>query len=283
MRITELWRFPVKSMQGERLDRAELTERGLTGDRSFAVIDGDTGKVASAKNPRKWGGLLECTARLEGDGVVITLPDGGSVHSGDGDVDQALSAVLGRTVTLASVPPDHAQFEEVWPDVDGLAPAEFIERTAGGRDDDGLPVSSLPIAMASPAGTFFDLAPLHLLTSATLSHLASLVPSSSFDVRRYRPNVLIDGADGGFTENGWTGSTVALGSTARANVTLPTMRCVMTTLAQPGLPRDPATLQGIARHNRVEITGLGTWACAGAYAGVAAIGPLAVGDAVSVV
>src|SRR5204863_8669805 len=123
------------------------------------------------------------------------------------------------------------------------------------------------------AGTFFDLAVLHMMTSATLDQLRSLNPAATFDVRRYRPNLLIETDDGaGFVENEWSGRTVELGSEARATVTIPTMRCVITTLEQEELPRDRETLRTIAEHNRVDIPGYGVWACAGAYADVAATG-----------
>jgi uncharacterized protein YcbX len=108
-RVTELWRYPVKSMQGERLDGADVTEAGVVGDRAWAVVDGETGKVASAKHPRKWARLLECRASLadgSGGGVRVELPDGTLVGSEDLDkASAALSSFLGRDVALASLAP----------------------------------------------------------------------------------------------------------------------------------------------------------------------------------
>lgn len=285
--VQSLWRFPVKSMQGEPLDEAQLTEVGIPGDRTYAVVDELTGKVASAKHPRKWAALLGCSARWSADPqvgeepppVVITLPDGSEVASDDATVHSQLSALLDRPVRLTSSAPEQRTMEEVWPSIEGLAPAEFIEHTTVDSED-GDPVSDITMAMAAPPGTFFDLATLHLVTTSTLARLAELQPGSSFDVRRYRPNIVVDTPDPGFVENDWPGQVLQIGD-ARIAVAIPTMRCIMTTMAQPGLPRDVATLQAIARHNRLEIAGLGTWACAGVYAGVAAGGRLVTGAEVS--
>ena len=287
--VAALWRFPVKSMKGEQLQAADVTAGGTVGDRAYAVIDVETGKVASAKHPRKWGRLLECEAEFVEQPVAgspvpavrIGLPDGATVRSDESGVDEALSALLGRPVTLTSAAPDRGTLEEVWPDIEGLAPAEFIEQTAiaGGRRDET--VSDIAIGLAAPEGTFYDLAVLHLLTTATLQALVGFYPEGRFDVLRYRPNVLIETDEAGFVENDWPGRTVEFGAGMQASVSIPTMRCVMTTLAQDDLPRDPELLRTIARHNRIEIAGLGHWACAGVYAGVQVAGSVRVGDPVT--
>ena len=286
MNVIELWRFPVKSMLGERRERVSVTAGGVLGDRAWAVIDTADGKVASAKNPRKWRNLLECRAEYLGEpqpGVVapvrITLPDGHSVTSDDPTVDATLSAFVGRDVTLASAVPQGALFEETWPDVEGMAPTEFIDSTRA-RVDEGESVSDLALALAAP-GSFFDLAPVHLVTTSSLTELQTRQPSSQFDVRRFRPNFVIDGAAAGFVENAWVGANIVLGE-ATVNVMMPTMRCVMTTLAQEELPDDRGVLRAAASHNRVEISGLGTWACVGAYCGVVAAGEVCAGDPVTV-
>ena len=280
--VEEIWRYPVKSMAGEQLASVEVTERGLEGDRVFAVVDAADHKVASAKHPRKWAVLLACRARWAGGGrAEITLPDGSSVASDDPGVHEALSGVVGRPVRLESAVPAGSVFEEVWPEIPGLAPAEIIDATNIGTTEDGERVSQFDLAMGAPAGTFFDVAQLHVLTRATLDHLAALAPDADFDVRRYRPNFLVGGAGSdGFVENDWPGRTLGLGSLT-AKVSIPVMRCVMTTLAQDALAEDRRTLRTIAAHNRIEIPGLGTWACAGVYADVVAGGAVAVGDGVS--
>src|SRR6202046_5849712 len=107
--VATLWRYPVKSMQGEELNAADITGVGLLGDRQFAVLDPATGKVAGAKNPRKWGNFLEFRAAYveppqpgsELPAVRLTLPDGTSVTGGQADLPKIISAVLGREVTFA--------------------------------------------------------------------------------------------------------------------------------------------------------------------------------------
>jgi MOSC domain-containing protein len=295
-RVADIFRFPVKSMQGEQPERAAVTPGGLVGDRGYAVVDAADGKVASAKNPAKWSALLACRARFAVEPrpdeplpvAVVTLPDGSEVASDDPAVHGAISAVVGRDARLTSEPLDVPMLEEVWPDIDGLAPDEFIQSTRVGENEAGEVVSGIRMGALARAGTFVDVSPLHLLTTATLGRLGELAPEASFDPRRYRPNVLVDvdpegGAPAdGFVENDWVGAQVALGDELVAAVTMATMRCVMTTLAHDDLAVDRATLRTIARHNRVAIPNLGTWACAGVYAAVTAPGTVAVGDPVQV-
>jgi uncharacterized protein len=286
MVVTALYRYPVKSMLGESLDRCRIDERGLVGDRAYALVDVETGTVASAKVPRLWGGLLgfsaRCTAEPGRAGpppVEVTFPDGSVHHSDDADIDDALSAAIGRGVRLISTPPEGAGFEEVWPEIDGLAPEAIIAGTRVRNEETGESVSRFDLAAMAPQPAFVDLAVLHLLTTATLDRLRELAPGATFDVRRYRPNIVLDADGGGFVENGWPGRAIAFAGGAAATASIPTMRCVMTTLAQGDLPRDPDTLRAVAKHNRVEIPGLGTWACAGVYADVTVAGEVAVGEA----
>lgn len=286
--VSEIRRYPVKSMLGEDLDECPVGPAGMAGDRAYAVIDGRDGQVASAKNPRKWGALLHFGAAFVEEPVfgqppppvVITFPDGRRLASDDPGIDAALSEALGRPVHLAAEAPAGRTFEEVWPDIEGLAPQEFIERTTVGHEDSGEPVSSIELGMAAPPGTFFDLSVLHVMTTATLRALGAADPGADFDVRRYRPNVLVAEEGGTFSENDWVGRRVAIGDSLQIRVTLPTMRCVMTTLAQDGLGPDRRTLRAIAAHNRIDIPGLGTWACAGVYADVLTGGRVRVGDPV---
>lgn len=286
--VAEIWRYPVKSMAGERLDEATIGPAGIPGDRAYALIDAQDGKVASAKNPRKWGALLHFNASFVEPPVPgqaapsarITLPDGRMYRSDDADIDRHLSDAVGRPVRLAASAPEDRSFEEVWPDIEGMAPAEFIEQTTTGRDESGEPVSSIDLGMLAPKGTFFDLTVLHLITTATLAALSRTAPEADFDVRRYRPNLLIDGAPPGFPDNSWPGHTLPIGRDLRVSVVMATMRCVMTTLAQPGLPQDRRTLRALTAANRIELPGLGHWACAGVYADVEQPGTVRVGDEV---
>lgn len=285
--IAELWYYPVKSMAGETVETCVVDRRGVVGDRGYAVVDRSDGKVASAKHPRKWAPLLHARARYvepPSSGaplppVTVTFPDGSSVRSDEARADSAISAYIGRDVALTSVVPEVATFEEVWPDIEGLAPAEFIAGTASGRTSDGEAVSTIKLASVAP-GTFLDVAPVHVLSEATLDELRRLEPGAGYDRRRYRPNIVLSVPGRGFVENAWVGSSLRVGD-AELTVLLATMRCVMTTLSQPDLPGDRRTLQGIARHNRVEIPGLGSWACAGVYGRVEGEAVLTVGDSVA--
>jgi uncharacterized protein YcbX len=282
-RVVGMWRYPVKSMLGEALSECEIGPAGVLGDRAYALIDRDSGVVASAKNPRKWARLLGCQAAwVDASVVEITLTDGARARTDDPAVDAVLSKELGREIHLASTAPDDRAFEEVWPDIDGLAPETVIVGTNVGTEETGERVSRFPLGAAAPPGTFFDLSVLHIMTTATLAHLRELNPTADFDVRRYRPNLLVEtDTRPGFVENGWVGRTLGLGDTAQVQVTMPTMRCVMTTLAQQGLPADRESLRTIASNNRIDIPGLGTWACAGVYGDVAAPGTLRLGDEVA--
>jgi uncharacterized protein len=284
MRVDQLWRFPVKSLLGERVEEVTVTERGVAGDRQWALVGGDDGKVVSAKNPRKWRRTLELSAAFDDAAgqVAITFPDGRVVRSDEAGTDEALSDFLGRPVRLASTAPPGATFEESWPDVEGLAPEEFIASTRIATDDPAEVTSDIGLAMMAP-GTFFDLASLHLVTTSTLAALQAAQPEGTFDVRRYRPNVLVstDGEGTGYVENEWVGRRVTFGAGGAAmEVALPTMRCIMTTMAMDGLPADPSLLRTVARENRLDIGG-GKWACVGVYGGVAGTGTVRVGDEVA--
>ncbi len=278
--VSSLWRYPVKSMRGEAVDAAEVTSRGIVGDRAYALIDADTGKVVSAKSPRKWGALLEFTATFveppEGAARLpplnITLPDGTAVRSDQANVHQVLSRALGRPVTLVAAGVGQAAvFEEFRPAAAGWGPDDVVTDQA--------------MALAAPAGTFFDFAALHLLTSASLRRLAAAYPQGDFALARFRPNVVVDldASDGDFAENAWVHRTLVVGPVARVNVVMPCLRCVMTTVGQNGLPQDAGILRAIAAHNQVLIAPLRRkMPSVGVYAMVERGGRIRVGDPVAV-
>jgi uncharacterized protein YcbX len=148
-----------------------------------------------------------------------------------------------------------------------------------GVDRDGTH-TDLGVGMGAPESGFVDVAPLHVLTTGTLDQLEALSPGAALEWRRFRPNLLVRTAGAELIEAGSTGMTMTLG-TVGAVVMMPTMRCVMTTLAQPGLLADRSGLRAIATHNRVAIPGLGTWACAGLYATVTVAGDVGIDDEVA--
>jgi len=279
--VAGLWRYPVKSMLGEELDVSAVGARGLAGDRAYALVDVGTGNIVSAKNPRRWGMLFECRARyLEspdpaGDvpPVRITMPDGTTVRSDDADLAEVLSQTLGRPVRLTTQAPAKVMIEQYVPPVVGVV------------DERSDTVSEGQIALLAPAGTFFDCAPVHVVTSASLATLAAAYPGGRFDPRRFRPNVFIDaGVDAsGFVENTWVKRTVRVGPDVTLDIVMSVPRCVMTTLAQDELPADKGILQTIARENRFEIRGLGPSSCVGVYGIVATGGAVSRGDRVGLV
>jgi uncharacterized protein len=269
--IQALHRHPVKSMAAEALSCASvLAEHGVQGDRAFAVFDVATGRIASAKHPRRWAALLDYRAGFVGplaDGqrrgpLSITLPNGRTVRSDDGDVDRVLSGALGREVRLVAEPPPQASYDE---DKPGL--------------EDG---SAEPLAVGAGTGTFFDFAPIHLVTSATLARLHELQPASRFEVARFRPNLVVDTGDAqGFVETDWLGQVLAIGDEVRLCVTFPCPRCVMTTVAQAGLPADPEVLRTAATHNAQLFALLAKrMPTVGAYATIVQGGAIRLGDAV---
>jgi len=261
--IVSLWRYPVKSMMGEELNAVEVAERGLVGDRAYALLDAETGKVASAKNPAKWPGLFDFRAaflappRAKGalPAVRITLPSGRLVSSRQHDAAEILSKVLGRKVSLESAAPEKPGLEEYWPDMEELPHRDAV------TDE------------AMPSGTFFDCAAVHLLTTATMDQLRKAYPQGRFEVRRFRPNLVVQPASGeeGFLENAWIGQTLAIGRQVRLRITAPCGRCVMTTLAQSDLPSDPGILRTAAQQNQAHV---------GVYAAVLQAGTIRRGDAV---
>jgi uncharacterized protein len=264
-RIVSIWRYPVKSMLGEELNSSYVTERGLIGDRTYALIDQETGEVPSAKNPRKWGTLFDFYATfidpLKDVGNIppirITFPDGTQIFSDQGDVDDTLSKIIGREVRLMRANLDKPIYEEYWPDIEGLAQREKV------TDE------------AMPPQTFFDIAVIHILTTSTINRLRELYPEGRFEVRRFRPNIVIESGSGekDFIENLWVGKKLAIGEETIVKITGPCTRCVMTTLPQADLPRDLGILHTVTRYNQVH---------AGVYASVHRGGTIHRGDRVQV-
>jgi uncharacterized protein len=245
-RILEIWRYPVKSMLGEKVTSSHVTERGLAGDRAYALLDTETGKVVSAKNPRRWPNMFEFHSAYPESPAAsgafprarITCPDGESLSTYQPDIDSRLSAILGRPVRLEASSFTGASSEGYWPEWDWVeAPGATFQ---------------FPL----PPGTFFDCAMVHLLTTATLAQLHELTPASRFAIPRFRPNLVIEtpGEAHGFVER-------------------PSSRCVMTTLSQSDLPKDPQILRTLVQANAGNC---------GVYATVIKGGRIADGDEVAV-
>ncbi len=274
-RVTELWRYPVKSMQGEQVPSIALSAAGVAGDRAFGLVDAGTGRLLSAKAVPA---LFEAQARTlgesgqsdggqavgPGDGVVITLPDGREVGSDDPDLSAVLSVWLGRDVALQRAG-----------GVSGDESIEFELRPDPIDDDGEL------FAWPARSGSFLDSAPVHLLTTASLATMAGSAPASAWDIRRFRPNVLIDtGGVDGFAEDGWIGGGLAFGPAGAAlRVERACGRCAMPNRAQPALvggsherpalARDIGVFRALNAEHGNDL---------GVYADVLAGGPIAVAD-----
>ena len=286
--VAGLWRFPVKSMRGEQLEQAEITGRGLVGDRAYALIDTDTGKVVSAKSVRLFPDLLDCRAAFvepprsgrELPPVRITLPNGASVTSGTREVDRVLSAHFQRNITLAQAAPEDFTIDQYHPDLENLDPAghrdTLIEQKLGSAF-----FAEAGLASPVPVGSFFDLFPMSVLTTSTLGQLNDLRPESRFDQRRFRMNVIVGSQEAGFLENDWIGHELALGEAVRLRVALPDPRCIMTTLSQDELPKDLDILRTLTRYNRIQVGSAGQFPCVGVYAVVEAPGTMRIGDRVA--
>ena len=285
--VVSLWRYPVKSMMGEELNACAVTARGLLGDRAYALVDRETGKLVSAKHPRKWGRLFDFRAAFvdpaQADeprpSVRITFPDGAIVTSEQPHLERMLSGAFGREVAFMPSAAPGAVLEEVWPEVKGprLYGSVLAER------EEGQLITDIPASFRAPAGTFFDFSPVHLITTNTLDRLRQLEPEHRFEVRRFRPNIVAEFPHvQGFVENDWSRQVVAVGE-VRLKVIIPTARCVMTTLAQGDLPADPGVLRATAEHNWIRAGGLGELPCAGVYAFVLTPGTIRRGDPVRVV
>jgi len=285
--VAGLWRFPVKSMKGEPVEQAELTHSGLVGDRGYALIDVDTGKVVSAKSVKLFPRMLDCRATFvaspkSGDElppVRITLPDGSAVISDWSDAAQKLSSYFGRNVRLARAAPDDFTIDMYHPDVDGIDPGH--RDTVVAQKLGSAYFAEAGLASPVPAGAFFDLFPLSVVTNSTLNRLNEIRPESRFDARRFRMNVIVDAKEVGFVENGWVGREITIGDAVRLQVASPDSRCVMTTLAQDDLPKDNDILRTLTQHNRIQVGDAGRFPCVGVYAVVEATGTMQAGDKVA--
>ncbi|MGE2714492.1 MOSC domain-containing protein [Mycolicibacterium litorale] len=264
MRVASLHRYPIKSMLGESVTAVSVGNDGVEGDRRLALIDQQTGRVASAKQARLWRQLLKCTARLDGGRVRVRLPDGTDVAPDEDGFEDALSELVSRPVRVATHRPPGASLERADPE---QVLAQGLEAVVD--------APLLELAEGTPGDSFVDLAPLHVITTATLERIGT-------EAARYRPNIVIATPPGypPYSENEWTDRILTVG-TVRLKGMGPTPRCVIPTLEHGDLDRDAHALRGPAAENLVESFGLGRLPCAGAYLEVVTEGTARVGDPVS--
>jgi uncharacterized protein YcbX len=300
--IEQIWRYPVKSMAGEKLSECSVHALGIPGDRGWALRDEIAREITNGKRIPL---LMQCAARYReepGDAsipqVEIRFPNGSAVRSDDPDVNERLSGILGKDVTLWPLQPatDRAHyrrakfssriagrlsrygaFRSVLPALTSfgsmnLALREVFSREAGEPIPD---ISILPpevLEFTSPLGTYFDAFPIHLLTTASLEAMAQYNPAAIWDVRRFRPNFFVKTEDGieGLVEPKWADRILRIG-TIKLKCEIPTARCGMTTHAQPGLPKDPTVLRSIVKDADQNL---------GIYANVISSGKVSKGDEV---
>jgi uncharacterized protein YcbX len=268
--VSELFRYPVKSMLGERLSEIEVGEKGVIGDRAWALRESN-GRIATAK---KWANLLDFRAAYtrppkagDSGAIKITLPDGRELDAADPGAAEVLSAALGREIALVRALADEHSRGEINPQtifgdvgVEKVMPP-FTEAT-------------MPDSFGLHRGTFFDSATIHVLTTGSIAHMRSLVGSGAqIDARRFRPNILVetDPRLGGFVEDDWLGGTLEAGAEVKIVSMEPALRCVMTTHRQSELPRDLRVLRAVAHHHQARL---------GIFASIGAPGVVHIGDPV---
>jgi uncharacterized protein YcbX len=269
--VSALARYPVKSMLGEALDELEISERGAVGDRAYALRELATRRIASAK---KFPRLFEFRAIYDSPPsagkaapITIELPGGRKIHADDADASDAISAALGRKMSLESSV--NARGEKA-----GIDPSSVFADVPVEKVIPGLTAATMPDHFALEKSSFFDSAVMHVIASGTLRHMAKLAAAgSNFDPRRFRPTIFVDSGerDDAFLEDEWIGGTLHVGDAVKIVAMQPALRCVMTTHPQEDLGRDYAILRTAAYHHRANV---------GVFASIGAPGRVRVGDPV---
>jgi MOSC domain-containing protein len=267
--VHQLFRYPVKSMAGESLSQLEIGEKGVIGDRRWAVREAN-GRIATAK---KWANLLDFRAsyaeqpRTDAPGLArIRLPDGSSVQSSEPGVSEKLSAVLGRSVRLEQSRPDEWARGEI--DTKTIFGDVGVERVMP-----QFTAATMPDSFGLYRGTFFDSATIHIITTGSMAHLQSLIDEDAqIDARRFRPNIVVETeACDGFIEDEWLDGELQIGAHLRIVSMQQALRCVMTTHRQSDLPRDLRVLRAVAQNHNAKL---------GVFAAVGAPGMISIGDPV---
>ena len=272
--IATILRYPVKSMMGETLSEADIGEAGIPGDRGWAVWDEKRGGIRGGK---KIPQLMTLAAKSGTAAPLIIAADGDSASASSERINDWLSGKLNHPVTLWPLlpadqldhyrrgAPDTEDFEQELRAVFGRLPDEPLPDLAGFEE---------LLEFESPPGTYFDAFPISIISQQSLNTMNQLEGESRFDVRRFRPNLLVDvpGSDHPFPEQAWVGKTLAIGSvTLRIDTTCP--RCAMTTHGFDDLPQDPQIMRKLVANSEGNL---------GIYASVLQVGKVATGDSVSV-
>ena len=281
---TDIFRYPVKSMKGHALSSALMTKRGIPGDRAWALKDEERGGI---KGGKRFPQLLSMTPVFASEpneqnispNVSITLANGQVVTSSDADINAVLSEAVGSPVSLWPILPEDQLEHYLRPPMDENVDVEAYYREIFARNpDEPLPdVSLFPeevLKYESPPGSYFDAFPILVMSKASLIHLNEVAAAaggqSNFDVRRFRPNILLDIDASGFPENQWMGRRAKIGS-AVIKFEMPCPRCVITTHGFEDLPKDPKIMRHLVKENGGNL---------GAYVSIETPGTFAQGDVI---
>lgn len=286
-RVQQLWRFPVKSMAGETVQQVDLTADGVHGDRAYALMDTQSGRVVSAKDVRHFPELLRCRAAYVADPVVgvelppvrITLPNGSEVRSDDPDASSRLSQALGRQVRLVREAPADYTVEQHHPDLSAQEAPSGPLKTVASKLGSAL-FAQIGVHSPVAVGRLVDAMPVSLLSLSTLARLEKLQPEQRFERERFRMNVIVEPTDPQDAEAAWIGRVLSLGDATRVEVHIPAPRCVMVTRGQEGISEDLGVLRALVQHSRMPVPPLGLVPCCGTYATVTAPGTVKAGDAI---
>ena len=281
--IREIWRFPVKSMQGATIESCAVSKIGVLGDRRWAMRDVQRQEIQWGKRHPE---LMLCTARYRSEPdsdavqqVDVTFPDGETIASDDGRIHQKLTDLVGRDATLSPVQPaDNPDFYKRYKPDEKVFMEELAEVFAREPGEPMPDLSLFPEAImdyVSVPGTFFDNEELNLVTTASIAFMQSKNPEANWDIRRFRPNFFVETTDGlqGLVENDWAGKTVKIGS-VMLQITMPTPRCGMTVRPQGDIEYDKTVLRTIVKEADQNL---------GVGAHCLEAGEISVGDAVEVV
>ena len=280
-KVDSIFRYPVKSMMGEKIEETSVTSNGVLGDRVWAVRDEVRGGIRGAKKiPQLMQLSAACIVEPTGygsDPTAVTLADGEVIRTDDQNINARLSQALDHKVTIWPIMPkeqlDH--YRRGAPDSDDLETE--LRQVFGRTTDEPLPdLSIFPpeiLEYESPPGTYFDAFPLLILSKRSLAAMNQRQPASIFDRKRFRPNLLIEDFNsvGDFPEEAWEGFRLKVGSVVlKAEVVCP--RCVVTTHGFEKLPKDPSIMRGLVKENNGNL---------GLYASVEEPGKISAGDKIT--
>ena len=252
--IKEIWRYPVKSMRGEQLDQCVIGKKGIKGDRGWAIRDDSVKEIRSGRTFPK---LLDCSARYltEPDdepypAAMITLPDGTELSSDSDEINSRLADWVGKPVSIWPIqPPDNTEHYRRLPVDEATLRKEFAR-----EPDEPIPdLSQFPeilMKYVSVPGTYFDVTPIHILTTSTLAFLHDKNPDSNWSTLRFRPNIVLDTGGGlELVENNWLGKSIRLGE-VELSCDAPAPRCAITAHSQGEIiSKDPKILRTIVRES----------------------------------